>query len=176
MPSSFGRIGRKAGRRSLKDYVLWPLLAGPSSSPVLLGERRREHDPQPVVVRDHLLRPLPRRRARVRREAQIEDETRGRLVSCASSSAPATSTGGPLFHVLTGNLSHQIEHHLFPDMPSNRYPESRRGSRRSARGTGCPTTRGSLARQFGTTTRKIWRYALPGGKDTVSKAPALRAA
>ncbi len=26
-------------------------------------------------------------------------------------------------HIMTGNLSHQIEHHLFPDLPSNRYAE-----------------------------------------------------
>jgi linoleoyl-CoA desaturase len=26
-------------------------------------------------------------------------------------------------HIMTGNLSHQIEHHLFPDLPSNRYSE-----------------------------------------------------
>ena len=25
--------------------------------------------------------------------------------------------------MMTGNLSHQIEHHLFPDLPSNRYAE-----------------------------------------------------
>ncbi len=24
---------------------------------------------------------------------------------------------------MSGNLSHQIEHHLFPDMPANRYKE-----------------------------------------------------
>lgn len=30
-------------------------------------------------------------------------------------------TGSKLFHIMTGNLSHQIEHHLFPDMPANRY-------------------------------------------------------
>jgi fatty acid desaturase len=35
----------------------------------------------------------------------------------------ANMSGGPLFHVLAGNLSHQIEHHLFPDLPSNRYAE-----------------------------------------------------
>ncbi|HET7531693.1 MAG TPA: fatty acid desaturase, partial [Nocardioidaceae bacterium] len=28
-----------------------------------------------------------------------------------------------LMHLMTGNLSHQIEHHLFPDLPSNRYAE-----------------------------------------------------
>lgn len=26
-------------------------------------------------------------------------------------------------HFLSGNLSHQIEHHLFPDVPANRYQE-----------------------------------------------------
>ena len=31
--------------------------------------------------------------------------------------------GSDLFHILTGNLSHQIEHHPFPDMPSNRYAQ-----------------------------------------------------
>ncbi|WP_227678496.1 fatty acid desaturase family protein [Psychrobacter vallis] len=29
--------------------------------------------------------------------------------------------GSKWFHILTGNLSHQIEHHIFPDMPARRY-------------------------------------------------------
>ncbi|MGM8885084.1 fatty acid desaturase family protein [Psychrobacter sp. 1U2] len=29
--------------------------------------------------------------------------------------------GKKWFHILTGNLSHQIEHHIFPDMPANHY-------------------------------------------------------
>ena len=55
-------------------------------------------------------------------QAQIEGETRGRwylrqtLGSC-------NIEGGKVFHILSGNLSHQIEHHLFPDLPSNRYQE-----------------------------------------------------
>ena len=39
----------------------------------------------------------------------------------------ANLTGGPLFHILSGNLSHQIEHHLFPDIPARRYAEHRDG-------------------------------------------------
>ncbi|HOB64722.1 MAG TPA: acyl-CoA desaturase, partial [Clostridia bacterium] len=35
----------------------------------------------------------------------------------------ANIDGPPLMHIMTGNLSHQIEHHLFPDLPSNRYGE-----------------------------------------------------
>jgi NADPH-dependent stearoyl-CoA 9-desaturase len=35
----------------------------------------------------------------------------------------ANISGSKLMHIMTGNLSHQIEHHLFPDLPSNRYGE-----------------------------------------------------
>lgn len=31
--------------------------------------------------------------------------------------------GSKWFHILTGNLSHQIEHHIFPDMPASRYAD-----------------------------------------------------
>ncbi len=30
-------------------------------------------------------------------------------------------TGSEAFHILSGHLSHQIEHHLFPDIPARRY-------------------------------------------------------
>ena len=35
----------------------------------------------------------------------------------------ANISGSKAMHLMTGNLSHQIEHHLFPDLPSNRYAE-----------------------------------------------------
>jgi linoleoyl-CoA desaturase len=35
----------------------------------------------------------------------------------------ANISGSKAMHIMTGNLSHQIEHHLFPDLPSNRYAE-----------------------------------------------------
>ena len=41
--------------------------------------------------------------------------------TCARCWARPTSRDPPLIHLLSGNLSHQIEHHLFPDLPSNRY-------------------------------------------------------
>jgi linoleoyl-CoA desaturase len=63
---------------------------------------------------------------------------------------------------MSGNLSHQIEHHLYPDMPSNRYPEVALRVRALCSRYGIPYNSGSLTRQFGTTTLKIWRFALPG--------------
>ena len=59
-------------------------------------------------------RPSPRRSARTSRAAT------GTTASC---SARPTSPAASCFHVMTGNLSHQIEHHLFPDLPARRYPE-----------------------------------------------------
>ena len=35
----------------------------------------------------------------------------------------ANIEGSPLFHVISGNLGYQVEHHLYPDMPSTRYSE-----------------------------------------------------
>ncbi len=42
---------------------------------------------------------------------------------CASWSGAANIDGSPLFHVISGNLGYQVEHHLYPDMPSSRYSE-----------------------------------------------------
>ena len=38
-------------------------------------------------------------------------------------SGAANIEGSPLFHVASGNLGYQVEHHLFPDLPSTRYAE-----------------------------------------------------
>jgi linoleoyl-CoA desaturase len=71
--------------------------------------------------------------------------------------------GGKLFNIMSGHLSFQIEHHLFPDMPSNRYPEVALRIQALTERYGLPYNKGSLFRQYGTTTLKIWRLAFPGG-------------
>ena len=72
---------------------------------------------------------------------------------------------------MSGNLSHQIEHHLFPDMPSNRYPEAAPRVRALCERYGIPYNSGSLGRQFGTTVRTILRLAFPGGKPRPKPGP-----
>ncbi len=55
-------------------------------------------------------------------KSETEDETRGgRYVRQLLGAA--NIEGGPLFHVISGNLGYQVEHHLYPDMPSTRYAE-----------------------------------------------------
>jgi len=152
-------IGRKASKQLVKDYVLWPLLAGPWFLPVLLANLTanlmRNVWTYAIIFCGH----FPDG-AQVFTEADVEGETRGGwylrqvLGSC-------NITGGPLFHIMSGNLSHQIEHHLFPDMPSNRYPEVAPRVEAVCARYGVPYNQGSFARQLGTTLRSILRLALP---------------
>jgi hypothetical protein len=72
-------------------------------------------------------------------EEDIENETRARWY-LRQMLGSANLTGGPLFHVLTGNLSHQIEHHLFPDLPAGATRRSPPRSVSCASATTCPTT------------------------------------
>jgi linoleoyl-CoA desaturase len=81
-------------------------------------------------------------------------------------------TGGRLFHLMTGNLSHQIEHHLFPDLPARRYAEVAPAVREVCRRHGVPYNSGSLGRQFLTVVRRIVRHSFPGGQHLLSPLPA----
>jgi NADPH-dependent stearoyl-CoA 9-desaturase len=76
----------------------------------------------------------------------------------------ANIDGGPLFHLLAGNLSFQVEHHLYPDMPSSRYAEIAPRVRDICRRYGLPYNTGPLHRQLGTVHRTILRLAFPGGR------------
>jgi linoleoyl-CoA desaturase len=72
--------------------------------------------------------------------------------------------GQPALHLLTGNLSFQIEHHLFPDLPSNRYAEIAPKVRAVCERHGLPYNSGRLGRQYGSVYRQVLRLAFPGGR------------
>ncbi len=61
----------------------------------------------------------------------------------------------------SGNLCYQIEHHLFPDLPSNRYAQIAGRVRALCNEYDLPYTSGSLARQFWLTTRTVHKMAVP---------------
>ena len=83
----------------------------------------------------------------------------------------ANIDGGPLFHLLAGNLSFQVEHHLYPDMPSSRYAEIAPRVRDICRRYGLPYNTGPLHKQLGTVHRTILRLAFPGGKPRPKPGP-----
>ena len=68
---------------------------------------------------------------------------------------------GPMMAVLSGNLCYQIEHHLFPDLPSNRYAEIAQRVRAVCATYDLPYTTGPLGRQYLLTFRTISKLALP---------------
>jgi NADPH-dependent stearoyl-CoA 9-desaturase len=96
-------------------------------------------------------------------EQEVADETRGGWYVRQLLGA-ANIDGGPLFHFMSGNLSFQIEHHLFPDMPSSRYVEVAPRVREVCERYGLPYNTGPLRKQLGSVHRTILRLAFPGGR------------
>jgi len=103
-------------------------------------------------------------------EEEVADESRGGWYIRQLSGA-ANIDGGPLFHVISGNLGYQVEHHLFPDMPSTRYGEIAPQVREICERHGLPYNSGPLHQQLGMVQRTILRLALPGGKPRPKPGP-----
>ncbi|MGQ0599233.1 fatty acid desaturase family protein [Aquabacterium sp.] len=77
-------------------------------------------------------------------------------------------SGGKLFHIMTGNLSHQIEHHLYPDMPARRYAEVAPRVRAICQRHGVPYNTGGMFKQLATVAVRIVRHSFPGGERTLT--------
>jgi NADPH-dependent stearoyl-CoA 9-desaturase len=103
-------------------------------------------------------------------QREVEDETRGGWY-VRQLLGSANIDGGPLFHLLAGNLSFQVEHHLYPDMPSSRYSEIAPRVRDICRRYDLPYNTGPLSKQLGTVHRTILRLAFPGGKVRPKPGP-----
>src|SRR6201992_1107678 len=88
----------------------------------------------------------------------------------------ANFEGGWLLRFMSGNLCHQIEHHLFPDLPSNRLNEVSVRGRARCDQYDLPYTTGSFLMQYGKTWRTIAKLSLPDKylRDTAHNAPETR--
>jgi len=155
-------IGRKAKRQLLKDYVLFPLLAGPYALPVLAGNvvanLVRNVWAFSVIFCGH----FPDGTETFPPET-LEGETRGGFY-LRQITGSANFDGSWLLHFMSGHLSHQIEHHLFPDVPAHRYPEMAREVRAICAKYGVPYNTSSFGRQLLTVGKKIFRFAWPTRK------------
>jgi linoleoyl-CoA desaturase len=83
----------------------------------------------------------------------------------------ANIDGSPLFHVISGNLGYQVEHHLYPDMPSTRYGEIAPQVRQICKEYGLPYNTGPFHQQLGSVHRTILRLAFPGGRPRPKPGP-----
>ena len=83
-------------------------------------------------------------------EDQIVNETRGQWY-LRQMMGSANIEGSQAMHTMTGHLSHQIEHHLFPNSPAWRYPEMAKEVRDIADKYEVPYNTGSFVAQVGST-------------------------
>ena len=103
-------------------------------------------------------------------QEEVESETRGawyvrQLVGAAN------IEGSPLFHVISGNLGYQVEHHLYPDMPSTRYAEIAPRVKEICERYDLPYNSGPFFQQVGMVNRTILRLAFPGGGPRPKPGP-----
>jgi fatty acid desaturase len=154
---------RKIRNQALKDYLLFPALTGPLFPLTLAGNATANlvrniwafniifcgHFPAGVATFS---------------EEECEDESRGHWYY-RQLLGSANITGGKLFHIMTGNLSHQIEHHLFPDLPARRYPQISAEIQEICERYGLDYNTGGLGKQLFSVAKKICRFALPGAKN-----------
>jgi fatty acid desaturase len=117
------KVLAKIRRQATKDYVVHPLLSLPTGSFLttlaanFTANIVRNIWAHSVIMCGHFPEGVETFEKR-----SIEGETKGEWY-VRQMLGSANISGSKLMHLMTGNLSHQIEHHLFPDLPSNRYAE-----------------------------------------------------
>jgi fatty acid desaturase len=161
-------IMRKVRRQALKDYVLFPALTGPLFPLTFAGNAVanlvRNVWAFNIIFCGHFPAGVESFTEEECRD-QDGEESRGHWYY-RQVLGSANITGGKLFHVMSGNLSHQIEHHLFPDLPAKRYPEIAPEIRDICQRYGLDYNTGPLHKQLFSVARKICRLALPGRTDS----------
>lgn len=153
----------KMRRQLVKDYLIWPLLAGPGFLVVLAGNAVanviRSLWTYTVIFCGHFTTDVQTFPKNV-----LKNDTRAswyvRQVAGSSN-----LSGGFLLNVMTGNLSHQIEHHLFPDVPANRYAEMAVQVREICARYGQHYNTGSMVKQFGQVLWRILRHSFPSSPE-----------
>ena len=149
----------KIGRHAARDYVLHPLLSGPSAASTLTANLTanlvRNLWTHSVIMCGHFPDGV-----QTFEKTSIEGETRGEWY-LRQMLGSANISGNSLLHFMTGNLSFQIEHHLFPDLPSNRYAEIAPRVQELFARYGLTYVSGSLPKQVASAWKKVFTLSLP---------------
>jgi NADPH-dependent stearoyl-CoA 9-desaturase len=153
------KVLAKIRKHATRDYLLHPLLSGPSAVSTLTANLTanlvRNWWTHSVIMCGHFPEGVETFEKR-----SIEGETRGQWY-LRQMLGSANISGGPLLHFMTGNLSFQIEHHLFPDLPSNRYQELAPRIQDLFERYGLTYTTGSMPRQVASAWKKVFKLSLP---------------
>lgn len=168
----------KAGRQVAKDYVAFPALTALSPGATYKSTVRanavanviRNLWSNAVIFCGH----FPDGAEKFTKN-DLVGETRGQWY-LRQLLGSANIDAGPAMRFMTGSLSYQIEHHLYPDLPSNRYPEIAVRVRQVCDKYDLPYTTGPLPVQYAKTWRTLAKLSLPNKylRDTVDDAPETR--
>ncbi|MFE7741536.1 fatty acid desaturase family protein [Nocardia sp. NPDC057455] len=161
---------RKIARQVGKDYVLFPALSGRRWRRTLAANTAanllRNLWAYVVIFCGHFPDGAEKFTA-----AGVEHETKAEWY-LRQMLGSANFEAGPVLAFMSGNLCHQIEHHLFPDLPSNRYAEMAVRVRAICDKYDLPYTTGPLIRQYLLTLRTIHKLALPDSVLTATSDDA----
>ena len=161
---------KKGGRQIFKDYVFFPLISGPMFLPVLAGNFIaniiRNLWTSTVIFCGHFTEDI-----HTFKMSECENETRGQWYY-RQILGSSNFTGPRWFHILTGHLSCQIEHHLFPDIPSLHYLDLTKPVQEICRKYEIPYNSGSFARQYFTVVKRIVKYSFPTKKQGLTPKTA----
>jgi len=164
----------KIRKQATKDYVVHPLLSLPTGSflPTLAANATanlvRNLWTHSVIMCGHFPEGVE-----TFEKASIDGETRGEWY-LRQMLGSANISGSKAMHLMTGNLSFQIEHHLYPDLPSNRYAEVAPKVKALFDKYGLNYVSAPLPNQVYSAWHKIVRLSLPNGwlaETTVTNAP-----
>jgi linoleoyl-CoA desaturase len=161
---------RKIGKQGLRDYVVHPLLSGPSAVTTLTANLTanvvRNLWTHSVIMCGHFPEGV-----QTFSYDSIDGETRGQWY-LRQMLGSANISGSRLMHLMSGNLSYQIEHHLFPDLPSNRYGEIAPQVKDVFDRYALTYTTGPLVKQVASAWGKVIRLSLP---NDITSPPRARA-
>jgi len=178
------RVLAKIRKQATRDYLLHPLLSGPSALPTLTANLTanlvRNVWTHSVIMCGHFPEGV-----QTFEKNSIDGETRGEWY-LRQMLGSANISGSRLLHFMSGNLSFQIEHHLFPDLPSNRYQEIAPKIQDVFERYGLTYTTGSLPRQVGSAWKTVFKLSLPNDfkvtnllrrrRPAAAERPVLKAA
>jgi fatty acid desaturase len=169
MKRQLKQIARKGRNQILKDYIVYPALSGKEWRSTMKANATanlmRNVWAYLIIFCGH----FPDGALHFTEE-ELEDETRSEWY-LRQILGTANFEGGKLLHLMSGNLGYQIEHHLYPDLPSNRYAEISVKVRALCEKYEIPYTTGPLHRQYGQVLRVIHKLSLPNRMTRDDKPP-----
>jgi NADPH-dependent stearoyl-CoA 9-desaturase len=167
-------LARKVLRQLSKDYVVLPALSGRRFGRTLVANTAANvirnvwaylvifcgHFPDGAEKFDPVV---------------LENETKGQWY-LRQMLGSANFNAGPVMGFMSGHLCYQIEHHLFPDLPSNRLAQIAGRVRQLCDKYDLPYTTGPLPRQYLLAFRTIHKLSLPDSFLTATADDAVEAA